>query len=77
MILSCVIASSSLLITSSIKIKHVNKYTLSIKIWCKQKKLNSRWFKYVHIRKWGINGVGKNVHLHNPFKTIPCITQVV
>jgi hypothetical protein len=40
MILSCVIASSSLLITSSIKIKHVNKYTLSIKIWCKQKKLN-------------------------------------
>jgi len=77
MILSCAITSSSLLITSSIKTKHVNKYTISFKIWCKQKNKNSRWFKYVHIRKQGNNGVGKNVPSRNPPETIPCLTQVV
>lgn len=77
MISSCAIASSSLLITSSIKTKHVNRYTVSIKIQCKQKNKNSRWFKYVHIRKWGNNGVGKNVPSRNPLETIPCLTQVV
>jgi hypothetical protein len=35
MILPCLVASSTLFITSSSKLKILNKY--SVKIWCKQK----------------------------------------